>query len=122
MRAILKITVIVVAILAGSQPQLACVFPGTALAADEMECCKNTVGDCGMQDVPKLDCCKIVVGATSSLSASSAQETASPESPVSIISFIPFVLPAISVRTNADLDSGNHARPPDPYAFLILRI
>lgn len=122
MRAILKITAIVLSMLAGTLPQLACVVPGTELAANEMECCKNAAGDCGPQNVPMLDCCKIVVRATPSLSASSAQETASPESPVSIISFAPFVLPAISAHRNADLDSSNHARPPDPYASLILRI
>jgi len=122
MRAILKITVIVLAMLAGTLPQLACVVPGTALAANEMECCKKAAGDCGTQNVPMLDCCKLVVRATPSLSASSAQETASPEAPVSISSFVPFVLPAISVRRNAEWNSGNPVRPPDPYASLILRI
>jgi len=122
MRAIVKTTVIVLAMLAGTQPQLACVFPGTVLAADEMECCKNAMGDCGLKDVPMLDCCRIVVGGPPSLSASPTQENASPEFTASITSFIPFALPVMSVRRNADLNSGSYERPPDPYTSSILRI
>lgn len=61
MRHLAKFGILLLALLIGGVPVMACMLPSTALTAQEQACCRQNANQCGHNQMPSShSCCKTV--------------------------------------------------------------
>jgi hypothetical protein len=115
-----KLAVLVMMMSVWASPLMACMLPDAELTAEERECCKNMVNDCGQMEMPAShSCCKVVGPQTDSYVINSRFPTIHPAPAVTLlVAADESPLTNITVASSLYFGHSPPASPPDTISIL----